>query len=325
MLASAGWLGTARASLVINLNFSDFSTDAPADGSPVLGGATLAQAQSVIQAAASVWETVFAASRSSNGWSTNIGGTLTQNIDVGWDALGGPMNPVLATGGTNWAVVMGQPDHPENGRWGSGTLTFDNDGTSNFFVDNTPTEHSEWGQFSERDMNFNGVDMNVDRNYFDASPGQARSNSDMLTVAIHEIGHALGFLGSDYPPFSDSDIGSDKDVDISSGPFSGAELSFEGGHTDIEIPTPGGAFMYDHNNMGPSIITGTRKLLTEVDIAIVAEYLEFDMATVNFNPQMAAVPEPRAWAFMSLATFVGFGLFYVSKARANERTSDGES
>ena len=305
----------AQAGLVVNLDFDDFSVGAPADGSTTLGGATLVEAKSVIQAAANYWEAAFTNSSSSINWSSNIAGTLTQNIAVKWASHAGS---TLATGGTSW--------FHSDGRWGSGELTWDNDGSSQFFVDTTPGESSEWRQFSERDQSFSGVDVNVERVHYDAPAGTTRDNTDMLTVAIHEIGHALGFLDA-FPAYEASDLDSDSDLDITSGEFAGAEIPINGGHTDVQIPTPaGGDFPYDPepglifpqsdyypNVMGPSIVTGTRLSLTEADIAIAAEFLEFDMSTVDFSPSLTAtaVPEPHSVAFLAV------GLAWVARRQRN--------
>lgn len=322
LLAFTFACGHAHGELIINLDFTNFNSTAPADGSAILGGATRLQAQNVIQEAANIWEAAFANSSSSIAWSSNVGGTLTQTIDVSWAPKGGT---TLATGGTNWFL--------SDGRWGSGSLEWDNDGTSQFFVDPTPSEHSEWQQFSERDLSFNGVDVNVERVHFDAPAGVARSNSDMLTVAVHEIGHALGFLGT-FPAFAASDLGSDNDIDITSGALNGAQIPVDGGHTDFVIQSPSTQFPYDPgpgfifppfdygpNVLSPSIQTGTRKLLTESDIATTAQFLEFDMNTVNFNPQMAAVPEPSS--FLVLNGLVIGGLFL--RRRRSRQADDTQS
>lgn len=314
-LALFGLSKQANAQLTINLDFSSFNSGAPTDGGTILGGATLSEAQGVIEAAATYWENVFVDSSSSIAWSTNIGGNLVQDIDVTWGALGGQ---TLATGGTGWFT--------SDGRWaGNATLTWDNDGTSEFYVDSNPQDSLEWGQSSERDLNFNGVDVNVERVHYDAPAGVIRDNTDMFTVAVHEIGHALGFLGSQFPAFGDADIGNDGDVDITSGFLSGAQIGYSGGHTSFEIQSPGngdfpydpdngtfGSFNYGPNVMSPSILSGVRKDLTEADIVMVAEFLEFDMNTVNFNPMVAAIPEPGTAFALTLLAMAG-----LSRRRRN--------
>jgi len=124
-----GFTSESNAQLTINLDFGNFNSGAPANGSSILGGANLSDAQGVIEAAATYWENAFANSSSSIGWSTNVGGNLVQDIDVNWASLGGS---TLATGGTNFFG---------DGRWGgNSSLTWDNDGSSNFYVD----PHIQW-------------------------------------------------------------------------------------------------------------------------------------------------------------------------------------
>ena len=293
---------TAQAGLTINLDFSNFNNGAPADGSAVLGGNTRAAAQDVIQTAADYWEAAFVNSTSTASFA--VGGTITQNIDVVW---GPQSNSTLATGGTGFFIP--------SGAYTQGTLTFDNDGTSTFFVDNTPTDNAEWQQFSGRSINAGGVnDINVERQYYDAPAGTVRDNNDLLSIAMHEIGHALGFFDN-YPLYDAADIGNDGDLDITSGAFAGSELALSPGHFDINLDSPGnGDFPYDPGGnsffttftigtpiLGPSIVTGTRKLLTEADIAAVGEFLAFDQNTINFNPSLvAAVPEPGTMLVLAL-------------------------
>lgn len=303
----------ANAGLVINLNFDDFSIGAPADGDAILGGATLSQAQAVIQHAASIWETAFANSDSSINWSTNAGGILTQNIAIRWAP---ESNATLATAGTTWSTDAG----PSYGQWESAAMNWDNDGTSRFYVDPAPLNNSEWAQSSQSNLSFNSVNMNAERVHFDAPAGTIRSNSDMLTVAVHEMGHALGLMTL-FPAYAASDVGNNGTIDITSGPFVGAQVPINGSHTRFQTQTPSTEFPYDPsggffplddyypNVMGPSSIAGVRKLLTEADIAIVAEMLQFNMATVDFNPSqtLSAVPEPSAilvWSLISIGVVV---------------------
>lgn len=285
------------------MNYNNFQTNAPTSNlNTILNGATIGEAIAVMDHAAAIWEKAFENSSSSLSWASS--GVLTQTISVDWDSHSGD---TLATGGTGWTSGTDNP-------WTSGSLDWDNDTSSTFFVDTTPWDNSEWRQSSQRDINFADVLVNAERVSYDAPAGTARDNSDMLSVAIHEIGHALGFLGGvdGYPLYNAADLDDDNDIDIESGPFLGAEIDILGGHTDFEIaspgndakgpgfsdfpydPGPGSAFANDNYNpslMAPGGFSGVRNGLTAADIAIVAEYLAFDQSTVNFNP-VVAIPEP---------------------------------
>lgn len=324
----SGVAGAAQAQLEINLDYSAFleATYLPAgeideldvDVNAVLNGASLQDAIDAMEHAAAVWEDVFANSSSSLSWAQ--GGVLTKNIDVRWaeKEVG-----VLASAGPGLVS-------PSTGQWiTDGQLTWDGDGSSGFFVDTTPGDDAEWRQRSERSISLGGVPVNVERVSYDAPPGVVRNNNDFLSTAIHEITHTLGFVGG-YVLFQDADQGGDGDIDITSGPFNGAEVPINGGHTNLSIATPGndalgpgqsdfpydpggGSFSngsYNPTNLAASINSGVRLGLTEADILIVAEFLGFDMETVNFNPLSAPPPVPgdlngdRAVTNADIAPFV---------------------
>ncbi len=287
----------ARGALSITLDFagppgfgsggawSDLHNDAW-DGSTT-DAEKQAAAEAVIEAAAEYWETAFASSTR----------TVNQTIDVSWSGLGGT---TLATGGTAWFI------NPPDYTLVNGSLVWDNDGSSTFFVDLTPHENSEWAKSSTRSVDLGGGLVNIERTYYNAGPGEAaRDHTDMLSVAIHEIGHALGFLGS-YPRYQALDVGGDGDLDLSGG----SEVSYTSGHIDETLIVPESpGFPYDTavlpppyypTAMGPSIVEGARFLLSEVDILVVSDMQALN--NPNTNPML--IPEPQV-GLLALMGMVG--------------------
>lgn len=259
-LITLGAMSSAWGVLSITFDFSNFGTGGAWSSlhNDAWNGSTSdavkqTAAENVMQAAADYWETAFASSTRS----------VSQTIEVSWASHGGF---TLAYGGVSWGG-------PSNYNVSGGSLSWDNDGSSTFFVDLTPSNNSEYGDSSFRTADLGGGTINVERIYYDAASGTAaRDNIDLLSIAIHEIGHTLGMV-SGYPRFTALDSGNDGDIDLPGG----TQLTYNGGHLDYDpgvpenpgFPAAGysiGGSPYYPLAMGGVIYDGTRKLLTEADI-----------------------------------------------------------
>ena len=131
------------------------------------GGGDLAN---VFNAAARIWEAAYGDE-----------GTITLNF--GWAPVG--------DAGTHTLIEQGGfPNREING-----LILCDNSGAVAFFLDPTPASNEEYGRRTDESQNLGGGFINVARLFRDPA-GNAVGRTDLLSVAIHEIGHALGICAA---------------------------------------------------------------------------------------------------------------------------------
>jgi hypothetical protein len=218
-------------------------------------------------------------------WEAAIGDTHTVTISYGWSTLGGGTLAQHAFGGGS-----GTPY-----RETSGSISFDNVGTS-WFVDATPFNNSEYTTLNSSSADFGGGSIETVRMYTGAT-GAASGRHDLLAVALHEIGHALG-LSSGNSAFTSGN--GDGDIDVLSGPYAGSAIpTVSGAHLDVN-----NSLMYPFNS------SSTRKLISQVDLlanCTISQFTQCDYQGVS------AVPEPSTWLLMAAGLF-GLGILRSRKA-----------
>ncbi|HEX5052383.1 MAG TPA: hypothetical protein VFZ65_11455 [Planctomycetota bacterium] len=195
----------------------------------VAGGGNLT---AIFNAAADWWE------------GTLVTSPYTVTITYQWGPLSG------STLGLHSLVSQGGSPNRET----AGTITFDNDGTSSWFLDPTPCANTEFTTGPTlASANLGGGLMNTGRTYTGGT-GSASGRTDLFSVCLHEIGHALG-LSSANTSFV-AEAGVDLSIDVTAPrPFPGAA-----------IPTVSGAHLnLTSALMFPSIGTGLRHLPTDAD------------------------------------------------------------
>lgn len=209
-------------------------------------------------------------------WEMAILDPHTVTIHFKWDAIGGA--DILAFHVLN---AEGGVPHRET----EGTITFDNDGSTEWFMDPTPHDNSEYTTVTEYSVDLGGGLMNTGREHTGAT-GNAVGRVDLLAVAKHEIGHALGLSAA-----NDAFVTENGDGDI--------DLVAPRPHAGATIDTIAGAHLnLAHALMRPRIDAGIRRVQSAVDIEANAEISEFII--LNINPSHA-IPTLTEWGLIVLA------------------------
>jgi len=144
-----------------------------------------------------------------------------------------------------------------------------------WFFDSTPTDDSEFDmtQTLYRDLTatqktdwFNGAPPEVFEAGYDGTakttaPASAKNGYDLLSVAIHELGHAMGMTSS----VAGGEVNTDLDYDVPTGLVNGAVMATECYSASDKMHLAcGPALMY------PSIGTGQRQHATAADVLSMA-------------------------------------------------------
>jgi hypothetical protein len=135
-------------------------------GAPPANAAGGGDLIAIVSSAARIWESAYS-------------DHATLVLYVGW----GPIGPA----GTHTLIEQGGVPNRET----VGLILFDNSGCVSFYMDPTPDSDEEYRTLTEQYQDLGGGSVNVARLWTHPT-GDAVGRTDLLTAALHEIGHALG-------------------------------------------------------------------------------------------------------------------------------------
>ena len=209
-------------------------------------------------------------------------GDLTQIVKAAarlWEAA--YSDPLVITIYYGWGDIGDAGTHTlqysdDQGREISGAILFDNSDSVSFYLDPTPESDEEYRRRKDEYQDLGGGFVNVAR-VFSSPAGDAAGHLDLLSVALHEIGHAAGMSGAN-TRFLDQSAGGYLLIGESY-PFAGTAIPLAFNNSGIVPHFDAEEVVYG------SVMSGLngdeRRFPSELDILANAQVSGFKIATLN--------------------------------------------
>lgn len=203
-------------------------------------------------------------------WELAIRDEHVLTLHYGWAPVGGGEHRLNAQGGV--------PN-----RETEGTILFNNDsvpGHYHYYLDPTPGQSEEFGSYSEADVQLGGGALNATR-VFRSGP----ELFDLLTTALHEIGHALGMSLANTSFIGES---ADGDVDVvAPTPHAGTAIPLQ---TNLLGVTSHIGYVADRVLMSGSFAPAERVMPSALDIVALAQLSGFRRVNLALAPLLDIRP-----------------------------------
>jgi hypothetical protein len=199
-------------------------------------------------------------------WESAYSDPVTLTIYYGWGAVG--------DAGTHTLIDQGDQPNRET----SGMIVFDNSGNNPFYLDPTPDANEEYNRRTEEYQNLGAGFINVAR-LFSKPVGDATGHIDLLSVALHEIGHAMGLCAANRSFVAQSGSGH---INISENlPYAGTAAPLIANNSGIVPHFDPIAVLY--GSLMSGINADERRIPSELDIVANAQISGLEIQ--NLNPK----------------------------------------